>query len=182
MLVIVVAHFLEHRILCAIYILALSYANTCSWPISWNDCNPLYLQLCDLRVIHHQLCDHHSKHLLSGLPLFLLPCSFISITLFPTHCSSNHTPISLHTPFLELCEIPSTFVVPLAIYFPICLLISICTFALNITRGLRILQAQHLHYNADYQCTHYYLNHVSPTHTINMPTFCAANKQLVMPI
>ena len=30
-----------------------------------------------------------SNHLLLGLPIFLLPCTFISITLHPTQCSSH---------------------------------------------------------------------------------------------
>ena len=65
-----------------------------------------------------------SNHLLSCLPRFLLACPFISITLFPTRCSSHHMPISLNTRFLELCAIPSTFVVPPRNFFS-CAIISL---------------------------------------------------------
>ena len=63
-----------------------------------------------------------SNHLPLGLPLFLLLCTFISITLRPSYVvllSSHHVSIPHQPPCLEfLCySPPPTFVVPLILSF-----------------------------------------------------------------
>ena len=51
---------------------------------------------------------YFAHHLHLGLPIFLLPCTLISIALLPTKCSSDHhMPIPLQPPFLDfLCDFP----------------------------------------------------------------------------
>ena len=56
-----------------------------------------------------------SNHLHLGLPLFLLPCTFISIALLPTYYSSLLITCPHHFNLLSwtLFAIPPTFIVPL---------------------------------------------------------------------
>ena len=56
-----------------------------------------------------------SNHLLLGRPLFLLPCTFITIALLPTQCSSLLITCPYHFNLLSCTffVISSTFVVPL---------------------------------------------------------------------
>ena len=56
-----------------------------------------------------------SNHLLLGLPLLLLPCTFITIALLPTQCSSLRITCPYHFNLLSCTffVISPTFVVPL---------------------------------------------------------------------
>ena len=60
-----------------------------------------------------------TNHLLLGLPLFLLPCTFITIALLPTQCSSLLITCPYHFDLLSwtFFVIPYTFVVPLILSF-----------------------------------------------------------------
>ena len=60
-----------------------------------------------------------SNHLLLGLPLFLLPCTFITIVLLPTQCSSLRITCPYHFNLLSCTffVISPTFVVPLILSF-----------------------------------------------------------------
>ena len=60
-----------------------------------------------------------SNHFLLGLPLFLLPCTFISIALLPTQCSCLLITCPYHFNLLSWTSfvISPTFVVPLILSF-----------------------------------------------------------------
>ena len=60
-----------------------------------------------------------SNHLLLGLPLFLLPCTFITIALLPSSCSSLLITCPCHFNLLSCIffVISPTFVVPLILSF-----------------------------------------------------------------
>ena len=60
-----------------------------------------------------------SNHLLLGLPIFLLPCTYITIALLPTQCSSLRITSPYHFNLLSCTffVIPPTFVVPLILSF-----------------------------------------------------------------
>ena len=60
-----------------------------------------------------------SNHLLLGLPLFLLPCTFITIALLPTQCSSLRITCPYHFNLLSCTffVISPTFAVPLILSF-----------------------------------------------------------------
>ena len=60
-----------------------------------------------------------SNHLLLGLPLFLLPCTFITVALLPTQCSSLRITCPYHFNLLSCTffVISPTFVVHLILSF-----------------------------------------------------------------
>ena len=60
-----------------------------------------------------------SNHLLLGLPLFLLPCTFTTIALLPTYCSSLRITCPYHFNLVSCTffVISPTFVVPLILSF-----------------------------------------------------------------